>query len=226
MNKKYILVPVVFFVLVTLFVMWQKTSSRNPEAITVQHGLPWQIELAGGESRVFNLTPGKSQLADAVRQIGSDYELAILSKSGQPDVLELFTSNFQAGLLKGSLILVADVSSEDIERLRMQFPVRQEHLETGIKKMILRFEQQQAALSYTIKSITFVPVAQLDKQLIEQRFGSPGRTSVIENTVTSYLYPQFGLNIIIDEKGKDFLVYVSPKSFSSLQAPVQGNTRN
>jgi hypothetical protein len=208
---------VLMIMILAFLVIQQNASSPVQSELSVEKTLPWQIKMVDGNPSVFGLTLQKSQLSDAAKIIGPDFELAILSKPGQPEALELFTGNFRSGSLTGSLILVADINPEQVKQLREQFDVPEQHLETGTKKTTLRFEQQQAGLPYTIKSITFIPVARLDREIIEQRFGKPGQILKTAEKVTSYLYPQQGLNIIIDESGKDFLQYVSPGVFGSLQ---------
>lgn len=220
MRKLYIISTIIILALLALFVILQRDAITSPSASSLQ-GLPWQIELLDGHTTVFGLSPGKSLLADAVKHMGTDVELAILSRPGQEEALELFTGNFRSGPLTGSLILVADVSTKEMQHVRAQLPVRQEYLETGTRKTTLRFEQQQAVLHYTIKSITFIPVARLNPVLLEQRFGPPELILPAAEKVTSYLYPRLGLNIIIDEAGKDFLQYVSPQAFAGLQQDIR-----
>jgi hypothetical protein len=226
MRKYSFIISILVLVILVLLVIQQKKLSPVQSELSVEKDLPWQIKIIDGHSSVFGLTLQQSQLSDAAKIIGNDFELAILSKPGQPEALELFFTDFRSGYLTGKLILVADISPAQVQELREQFPVRQEYLETGTKKTMLRFEQQAEALPYTIKNITFIPVARLDKTLIEQRFGLANMTLKTSEKVSHYLYPALGLDIIVDEDGKDFLQYVSPADFASLQADIQRQAEN
>lgn len=221
MRKILIIIALILMLAIALFELLQKPPIPNPAASAAQQILPWQIELVDGHSRVFGLMPGKSRMADVVEKIGTDYELAIIAKPGQAETLELYTSNFKAGALRGSLIAIADVQTEDITQLRQLQGLQKEFLETGSSKTTLRFEQQQAALTYPLKSLLFFPVAKLEKGLLEERFGLPALVLQTAEKITHYLYPQLGVDIMIDEKGKDYLQYVSPADFAVLQYALE-----
>jgi hypothetical protein len=216
MKKILITFTMISVAVIALYVIqriWPLTAAVLPQP----GNLPWQIEHVNGTTRVFNLTLGESRLGDAAKIIGSDYELAILAKPGQPEALELYSGNFRTGNLTGSIIVVADVSAADMQQLRSSVPVVQEHLETGTKKTTLRFEQQNAAFAYSIKSITFIPVADITADLLVQRFGQPGQVLKTAEKVTHFMYPQSGLSVIVNDSGRDFLQYVAPSAFSAVQ---------
>lgn len=222
MRKLYTIIFIVTVTLIMFFAILKKPAIDDTGSSTAVAGqaLPWQVELHDGYSRVFGLTPGKSRIVDAVDRIGADYELAILAKPGQPEVLELYSGNFRTGGLTGSIIVVADTTVEDIQQLRSRLPVVQEHLETGTKKTTLRFEHQDAALAYVIKSITFIPVASITEDLLVQRFGPPVQVLKTAEKVTHYLYPLSGLSVIVNDSGRDFLQYVAPSGFGMVQRDI------
>ena len=61
----------------------------------------------------------------------------------------------------------------------------------------------------------------LEKGLLEERFGLPALVLQTAEKITHYLYPQLGVDIMIDEKGKDYLQYVSPADFAVLQYALE-----
>ena len=90
-------------------------------------------------------------------------------------------------------------------------------LDNGTKKYQLSEEQVLSVQLLPIRSVTFAPTARLSQDMIEQRFGSTDLTIAVGEFVTHYLYPELGLDVRIDDKGKDLLQYVAPKDFRALQ---------
>ena len=207
------------------FLVLQQSSRQTQTTVSLVHGLPWQIEKDDGHTRVFGLTIGKSSMADAAALLGDNVEVAIINDQQQNTALEMYASSFSSGNLTGSLIIVADVSAEEINELRKKLLSSKQYLETGSAKIELRFEQRQQAFPYRIKNITFIPVAPLTRDIIELRFGRPVLTLVTDKHVTHYLYPANGLNIIIDEHGRDFLQYMSREEMAGLQAGLEEQSR-
>lgn len=207
--------------LASLFIFQGKPPATDPASAITQQTLPWQIELADGSTRVFGLTLGKSRMADVARKAGGDFELALVTRPGQAETLELYTGNFKAGGIRGSLLAVAEIQAAEIGQLRQQLAIKKDYLETGSIKTTLRFEQQQAALLYPVRSLMFFPVASLDQGLVEDRFGKPERVLQTAEQVSHYLYPRLGLVVMINGEGKDMLQYVSPSAFAAVQYGIQ-----
>src|SRR5574343_428421 len=67
-------------------VVWQ-FAHFDPKAVP-STGLPWQIEvLPGGETKVFDLTPGHSTLAEARARFGAEMQLAIVAEPNEAAAL-------------------------------------------------------------------------------------------------------------------------------------------
>jgi hypothetical protein len=188
-----------------------------------QHGLPWQIELSAGNSRVFGISPGVSTVAEVIASIDFDYELAILATYQQSDALELFYRHFKAGLLQGQLIVVIDIDAVELEHLKKQ-AARADMLDNGTQKYQLSERQFHRVQTSLVRSITFVPAINLDKAVIEQHFGKVASIMAVSEGQTHYFYPELGLDILINDRGKDFLQYVAPKQFAALQQSIQLQT--
>ncbi|MDC3332691.1 hypothetical protein OAV62_00455 [bacterium] len=197
---------------VVYFFQLGPVSVDSAQQLVKQHGLPWQIELDNGNSRVFGITLGTGTLADAIEVLSPDYELAILAKHKEAGAVEVFYSHFSAGQLQGKLILVVDTNDALLASLKAE-AFSANRLDNGTKKYLLSREQFLSVKQLPIRSVTFVPTARLSQDIIEQHFGSTDLTIVVGESVTHYLYPSLGLNVRIDDKGKDLLEYVAPKSF-------------
>jgi hypothetical protein len=61
----------------------------------------------------------------------------------------------------------------------------------------------------------------LDEDLIERRFGSPSeRRTEAETGIVHWLYPQRGIDIARDPKGKVVIQYVDRADFANVLAPL------
>lgn len=192
-------------------------------------GLPWQIEiLPNGETKVFGLTPARSTLDDARGQFGMDMEIAVIAAPGEPGTLEAYSSNVTAGVVTGKIILLADADSETVARLR-QRAIKTEYMDSTTKKFILHHDDLALAWRTPIAGITFIPSVSLDEQTALARFGVPHERIRMDDRVEHFLYPDKGLDLMLDSKGKEVLQYVAPRQFARLREPlinaVPANTR-
>ncbi|MFL0797540.1 MAG: hypothetical protein K6L73_08620 [Cellvibrionaceae bacterium] len=182
-------------------------------------GLPWQITpTPEGYSEVFGFTLGTDNLATAIQSLGPDHEIALIETDTSSSI-EAYDANYTAGPIKGRLVLVADVSPEKIKTIRNN-AAHVEYLETGNKKFTLNKDDRQQALNSLIKTVTFIPVINLDEEIITQRFGKADKTITRGKEETIYLFPKKGLSISLYTDTKEVLQYVAPKNFSWLSNGV------
>jgi hypothetical protein len=194
-------------------------SGEKSDAPSVE-GLPWQIEaLADGGSRVFGLTLAQSTLGDARRRFGIEVEIAVIAAPGEPGSLEAYYSNVTTGLLMGKMILAADLDRETVARLR-QRAAKTEYMTSMTKKFILHRDDLALAWRAPIAGITFIPVASLDEATVLRRFGVPAERIRVDERAEHFLYPEKGLDLILDSKGKEVLQYVAPRQFARLREPL------
>ena len=194
-------------------------SGEKPAGQALE-GLPWQIEiLPYGETKVFGLIPARSTLDDARRRFGMDMEIAVLAAPGEPGSLEAYSSNVTAGVIMGKMILVAAVDKETVARLR-QRAVKAEYMDGTTRKYILHPDDVALAWRTPIAGITFIPTASLDEQTVLRRFGVPGERIRVDGRIEHFLYPEKGLDLALDSKGKEVLQYVAPRQFARLREPL------
>jgi hypothetical protein len=194
-------------------------SGEKSDAPSVE-GLPWQIEaLADGGSRVFGLTLAQSTLGDARGRFGIEVEIAVIAAPGEPGSLEAYYSNVTTGLLMGKMILAADLDRETVARLR-QRAAKTEYMTSMTKKFILHRDDLALAWRAPIAGITFIPVASLDEATVLRRFGVPAERIRVDEQTEHFLYPEKGLDLILDSKGKEVLQYVAPRQFARLREPL------
>lgn len=189
-------------------------------AVQMVAGLPWQIEiLPNGDTRVFGLIPARSTLDDARRQFGMDMQIAVIAAPGETGSLETYSSSVTTGAVMGKMILVAAMDKQAVAKLR-QRAIKSEYMDSSTRKYILHHDDLAHAWHAPIESITFIPAANLDEHAVLERFGTPAERIRVDTRVEHFLYPQKGLDLALDSKGKEVLQYVSPQQFARLREPL------
>lgn len=193
-------------------------TDRGGKAI---EGLPWQIDaLSDGSSRVFGLTLGTSTLADARARFGGDAEFAIVAAPGEDGSLEAYFDQATLGAVTGKLIVTADVPAATIAGMRSRSP-KFEYMKSSTKKHLLAEGDRDAALASRIRGIAFIPSVNLDEAMLLQRFGQPAERIRSSRNTEHFLYPDRGLDIVLDAEGKELLQYIAPRDFARLREPLE-----
>lgn len=183
--------------------------------------LPWRIErLPNGASRAFGLTLGESTLADAYRRFGDDAKIALIAAQGESGSVEAYYDSAQAGPITGKMILTLETTQPQREAM-LQRAVKAEVTENAARRITLAEADLQELRQARIAGITFIPSANLTEDIVEQRFGTPGEKIRIDERITHWLYPEKGLDVQLDAKGKEVLQYVAPADFSRLRDPLR-----
>lgn len=182
--------------------------------------LPWQIEITDqGDSRVFGLLIGHSVLGDARALFGPDIDVAIVAPPDQPALLEAYLETFSAGFITGRLILTLDVDDDTIAAMRDR-ALKETYMESVTRKVTLAPEDLARARQTPIRGVTFIPSADLDADVIIQRFGTPALRVRVSDEIEHFLYPERGLDIALSQRGKEVLQYVAPRDFERISSPL------
>ena len=208
------------FLLITLVLAIYPFIGKDENSVGVT-GLPWQIEiLPDGSSKVFGVILGQTTLGEAAAQLGDDMALAVWVARGEAGSLELYYGQYRAGLLSAKLVLATDMAADSINSMR-ENAVEKDVLETGARKYRLNRDDHAKAFKAVIQTIACVPAVNLDHDIITKRFGEADEVIQKNNGVTHYLYPDRGLDVILNEDGKEVLQYVAPAEFSRLREPLE-----
>lgn len=207
------------FLVIILVLAIYPFLGKNEKSVGVA-GLPWQITLLpNGSTKVFGVVPGETTLGEAFARLGEDMELAVMAAQGETGSLEMYYGHHRAGLLSAKLVLGADMDDETLNLMR-ENAVRKEVLKTGAHKYVLREEDYAKAFSAVIRTVAYLPVTDLDHDTIINRFGEPAEVLETDNQATHYLYPEKGLDVLLNEEGKEVLQYVAPSEFKRLREPL------
>jgi len=219
MSRKWIVSLIIICLLV--FLLWPNQERERESSVAM---MPWDIEFSSsGKSRVMGLEIGSSTPADASEVFARRGELALFADEGGTLSAESFFSELTTGGLSGRIILNLELDKAELEQMAKQ-AVKRKTMETGSIKYTPNREDRLRLLSLPIISITYIPYVDLDMSIIESRFGKPEQIVTSVTGQKHLLYPQRGMEIILDESGKEVIQYVNRDEFSRLQKAL--NIRN
>jgi hypothetical protein len=185
-----------------------------------QAGMPWQIDvLPDGATRVFGLTPGRSTLEEARQLLGGDVQIALVVAPGESGAVEAYFESFSTGRLIGKMVLTLDTTLVQREQI-LKRARKVDYMESTTRRVSLSDEDLALAGAFVVGAIAFIPSANLDEQVILQRFGVPAERIRSSEDREHFLYPAKGLDLQLDSRGKELLQYVAPRNFAQLRDPL------
>lgn len=190
------------------------------EGVDPNANLPWQIELdAQGGSVVFGLRPGVSTVGEVRQKFGSEIDMAIIAEPNEMGTLEGYYSQVALGFVLAKVIVTVDAKKELISEMRDR-ALRAKHMESSTHKITLNPDDLVAIEKMAVKAISVIPSVNLDEATVIQRFGQPGERLAVSEKRVHLLYPEKGLDVVVDGDGKELLQYVAPRDFAELREPL------
>jgi len=217
MDRKIILGVLAVTVLGLLLALFSP-GGRPPDP---DPKLPWLIQVdEHGNSRVFGLTLGGSTLDDARLMLGQPGEISMFAAPGGKFAVEVFFDQLFLSGLRADMVLTLAVPAAQAQQM-FDRGLRVSQLGSGEKKVTLAPADLALLASLPIKHLTYLPRADLDAPLLEQRFGIPAKRIAEASGVVHWLYPQRGLDIALNPDGPEALQYVPPAQFDQLLGPLE-----
>lgn len=211
---------IIALILVALLVPFLFPGMGKREGVDPNSNLPWQIQLDGqGGSSVFGLKPGTSTLGEVRRKLGGEIEVAIIAEPNEIGLLEGYYAQVPLGFVLAKLVVTVDASSEMITAMRER-ALKAKHMESTTRRITLHPDDLAAADNLPVKAISVIPTVNLDEATVVQRFGPPGERLAVSEKRVHLLYPDKGLDVVVDGDGKELLQYVAPRSFALLREPL------
>jgi hypothetical protein len=187
---------------------------------TPAEGMPWQIDvLPDGTTRVFGLTPGRSTLDDARKLLGANAQVALVIAPGESGSVEAYYESVTAGPVTGKMVLTLETTLAQREQI-INRARKVDYMNSTTRRVSPSDEDLALADAFVISAIAFIPSANLDEQIILQRFGMPAERIRSSEAREHFLYPAKGLDLQLDAKGKELLQYVAPRNFVQLRDPL------
>ncbi len=209
-----------------LALLWWLGPQPDPTSEQTRTDLPWQVTTsADGTSRVFDLHLGEATLADATQKFGSYENMAVFVSNAGTKSLEAYFGSVQFGPLTAKIVATLEASDAELDNLvanareRVGSP-------SGDWKFMLEHAVNKAQEPRRIQSISYVPgYAGLDADFFRQRLGEPAAWKTLDKHTVQWFYPQRGLSLVLNARGKEVLEYRAPHSFV-IPADVEGPTRH
>jgi hypothetical protein len=181
-------------VAIFLLIFWTTRGVKMPD----NRSMPWQSYVnEQAQTVVFNLTMQRSLLIDAARQFGTEIEASLFERDSQKPELEVYFSSTKIGGISAKIILNLMLENQALEMLRAQVDESM-LMPSGVQKTTFTPKAERLMSAFKIKSLTFIPRANLDKSVIQNLFGKPSYIDLAEKGVSYWHYPQKGLRIILN----------------------------
>ncbi|WP_428095540.1 hypothetical protein [Candidatus Thioglobus sp.] len=175
--------------------------------IPKNQAMPWQSYINEKQQTVvFNLTMDNSRLIDAARVFGSEVKASLFEDEVKNPELEVYFSSTKVGGISASIILNLVLDDEIIKVLSANID-ESILMPSGAKTTTFKPAAERAMSRLKIKSLTFIPKADLENSVIEDLFGKPQRVEPVVEGVSYWYYPKKGLRIIVDNEQKEVLEF-------------------
>ena len=205
---------------IALIVPFLVPGLGKQDGVDPNANLPWQIELdAQGGSSVFGLRPGVSTVGEVRQKFGSEMDVAIVAEPNEMGTLEGYYSQVALGFVLAKVIVTVDAKNELILEMRDR-ALKAKHMESMTRKITLNPDDLAAIEKMPVKAISVIPSVNLDEATVIQRFGPPGERLAVSEKRVHLLYPEKGLDVVVDSDGKELLQYVAPRNFAELREPL------
>lgn len=197
------------------------TACQKSEQSNQSDRYPWQVTIMpDGSNRIFGIHLGTTRIGDAREMLGKSPKLAMFEQNDGKLSLELFYKEFTRAGLTGRLVISTKQDTQQLQSLRKRAHKR-EKLESGVTRYYFERSLLAEIDNLIVISMTYIPYANLDEEIIKARFGEPAEKIRTHEKAQHWLYPEWGLDLILNESGKEVLQYVSPANFKQLVKPLR-----
>jgi len=214
--------PTTLLIVLILFLSgyWFYGNLTTPQGSKVKvSNLPWQITVLDANTlRVFDMDIGQATLGQAVDTLKSEYQLAWFDNPDNSISLEAYFLRVSLSGLRAKVILELDPVGLEIDYLKINSGKPEILTSRAIKYPL--DDLAQTLNDRLIRSLTYIPATNLDAELLQQRFGQAEEIMKLDDNTEFWLYPQKGLVIAINQKGKEAFQYVPVADFARLRKTV------
>lgn len=215
--------PVTLLIVTIIFISgyWFYSNMTTPEGgsqIRVTN-LPWQITVVDPQTlHVFDLNIGKDTLGQADKILLSEYELAWFENEDQSISLEAYFLRVNLSGLRARIVLELDTEGLDMAYLKKNSG-KPEILKSHAIKYPLD-DLAHVMSDKVIKSLTYVPKNSVDAEMLKRRFGQANEVVNADENTEFWLYPEKGLVIMLNHRGKEAFQYIPVADFERLRKSV------
>lgn len=182
---------------------------------------PWQVKpMANGNSQVFGIELGKATFAEAEDVLGRLYDAAVFENPDGKLSLEVYYKEVTLAGLTAKFVFTLKASDQILLHLKGR-PLKEKRLQSGVTQYTVAKNDSDILMPLEITAITYMPITNLDENIVSHRFGKPGEKIRTHKDAVHWLYPAKGLDVILNAKGKDVLEFVPPREFDRLSIPLK-----
>lgn len=212
--KKFLLYTLLALPALALLMWWLGGTPRQTE----YGDLPWQVEAApdGQTSRVFGVTLGESLLSDLREKFRLFPSLGLFVQPDGSRTLEAYFGSVKLGPFEANLVAILDADQAIVDRI-VADGVSNKPMPSGARRLELSEANTKAALALPVRELSYVPRARYDAEIVLRRFGEPEQRLPALDGRQYWLYPDMGLVLMLNDKGRDMLHYSPPADFASVR---------
>ncbi|MCG5499390.1 hypothetical protein [Ectothiorhodospira lacustris] len=182
--------------------------------------LPWDVEVhADGTSSVFGIHLEQTPLSDLRERFMAFPSLALFQTREDGKSLEAYFGPVKLGPFEANFLAVL-VADEEILSGFAERAVHGKATPSGARRLELSESDTRAALALPVAEITYVPRARYDEESVLARFGEPYQRLPMDDGRRYWLYPEQGLVLMFNRRGRDVLHYVAPARFDEAQGRI------
>lgn len=232
MQKKIIIGIIVVCMMVFLASLLKPVTVGNSEQDEAPQGashalqqqeqfLPWQIDInPAGFSRVFGITLGETTLQEANSIFHDSAEVSLFVSPMEQYKVEAYFDKVILGGFSAKIVLVINLPQDQLATMYARGS-RVSSLGSGRKKVTIAQEDLIQVMLSPVASLTYLTHARVDDDFMIKRFGEPSHRVQEQNGgVIHWLYPERGLDVVLNDRGNAVFQYISPGLFDELMAPL------
>jgi len=182
---------------------------------------PWDVERdAAGQARVFDLTLGRSALADLRALLGEEGKLSLFANPDGRYAVEAYFDDIILSNIRADWVVGLAVPQEQLQAM-FNRGLRVSTLGSGARKVKLEPSDAARLAATPIETISYLPWKSLEPEDIRGNFGEPAEKITEAGGVVHWLYPELGMDIARDADGGVVIQYTSPSDFERVRAPLR-----
>ncbi len=182
---------------------------------------PWDAQRdAAGQVRVFDLTLGRSTLADVRALLGEEGKLSLFAAPGGDYAVEAYFDTIILSNIRADWVLGLAVPQEQLAAM-FDRGLRVSTLSSGSRKVKLDPTDAEQLAAAPVETLSYLPWKSLEPADIRGNFGAPTEQITEPGGVVHWLYPERGMDIARDPDGGVVIQYLSPTEFDRVVAPLR-----
>lgn len=225
MKKILIIAGVILLGLTLLF----QQTARNNQSIEKRTDLPWMVSVnPDGGSVIFGQSLGESTLSDFQDHVKRHPEIRLFRDQDGSFSAEALFEKIDLGGIISNVILELELTDNELSDLEKN-ALKKQAMPSGAYELKLPSETQASLAGKVIRSLSYTPVSiRLNEEMITLRFGQPAEIVKIDENISHLLYPQIGLDIILNlnRRGSEVFQYVRPADFDQIRQTLYGIGQN